>query len=193
MDPIKRKRLNSFLCNVAKTSRIISQTVSGVDLPAIPLPSRNTKPPTLPPPPNILSELEATGAPTSVIMQELEKFEQGCRTLRRQTEAILCRLAQSTLDLPSLGGSKPDTPLRSSNFLESIYLKQVLNLKACTLKRVHAASANKSLRVRFNQVINRDVSKIVGFLTLIYLRNPLPSLKSISKIMLILLKRTVRC
>lgn len=151
MDPSRNSRLTRFFRNVASTSRVISQAVSGSNISKLSTLLPSIQPPVLPLPPNILPELRATGAPASVITEELEHFERGCLTLRQQAETAMAKIIQGTPNLLSSGISLPETH-RSVHVLEDTYLKYLHELKTHTLKRACNAPPRTSSRTRFNQV-----------------------------------------
>lgn len=152
MNSTGNNRLALFLQNVANTSKAISKAVAGCDLPVLTTPTYSTKPPALPRPPNVLPELEATGAPASIISEELERFSQDCRALRRQAKIALLNITQNMPDLSPFDKSTGARSARSVRILEEAYLKRVDGLKNLMLKRVCCISTKHSPKPAFKHV-----------------------------------------
>lgn len=139
MDSTNDSRLQSLLSNIASTSNVILQTVSSGASPGLTSPHYLPNPPVLSRPPDVLPELEATGAPAPMITELLEWYNKSCRSLRRQTEATVAKL-----------------PVRSTRVIrlfEEAYLKRANALKDRILQRVYSTSNKKC--VKFNQVCPR--------------------------------------
>jgi len=103
--------------------------------------------PTLPHPPNILPELEATGAPASTISREFLTFEERCWVLRQQAEISIHKIAYMP-SLPSSDHCSDLLPSRSIHILKETYLVQVERLRASTIDRLSRCSIRK--RAIFN-------------------------------------------
>jgi len=130
--------------------------------------------PVLPHPPNILPELEATGAPASIISRELLTFKERCLVLRQQAEISMHKIAR----MPSLPSSERSSDLLSSRsilVLRETYLAQVEGLRASTVNRLSHCSTRK--RAIFNVGVCSTRSFLLSSLS--QLRSSSPYSKSI--------------
>ncbi len=129
MDTTNHKQLQSLLAIIDTSNRIGPISLSTLT----PVPANH---PTLPRPPDVLPELEATGVPASMITELLHWYNKGCRSIRQRTEAALANL--------------PITSPRIFHVFENAYLKRINDLKDLMLQRVSNTSNKKP--PKFNQV-----------------------------------------
>ncbi len=179
MDSTDDSRFQSLLLSVMNTSKNIFHAVAPATF-TEPPPSLPVNPPALPPPPDVLPELQAAGAPASMIAELLKWYNRECRSLRRQAEAVI-----ATLPTPST---------RNIHVFEAVYMRKVSALKNHMLQRVRNFSTKRASK--FNQVRR---CCLAGFLqSPISLfskccRNLPRCLRNTSKIMLTLPPQTARC
>lgn len=111
--------------------------------------------PVLPHPPNILPELEATGAPASIISRELLTFKERCLVLRQQAEISMHKIAR----MPSLPSSERSSDLLSSRsilVLRETYLAQVEGLRASTVNRLsHCSTRKRAIFNKFKPILEK--------------------------------------
>lgn len=94
--------------------------------------------PHLPPPPDILSELENSGAPVTCIQQLHKTYMHGCLLLQRKTAASMASLPH-----PSDAGIQT---------FQTIYSKRIDNMKDHILQRVRETLLKVPPRGRFPKV-----------------------------------------
>lgn len=135
MGSTKDSRFQSLLLSVVNTSINILHVVTPANF-TEPPPSLPVNPPTLPPAPDVLPELQAAGAPASMITELLKWYNRECRSLRRQAEDAIANL--------------PTTSTRGIYVFEEVYARRVNALKNQMLQRIRNFSTKRASK--FNQV-----------------------------------------
>jgi len=140
--------LSHILRQIQGTSDAIYNSVSSSGFSrAFPTSVHLIEPLVLPIVPDILPELEATGAPSYFISREVEIFEKSCLILRQWAEKTYSKITQ---DIP--GVCSTTSAFQSAQLLRHNYLRCVCELSARAITRVRRMSYKLSSRAPFNQV-----------------------------------------